>query len=255
MCAIAIAAIGTQLKRGDGGVGAGVKASKTIGTVNQQLKVSAKNAGTYANTKTFGIVISGANTAYSQVITANSVLINGATDGSSISTTTVLQAIANLYEDATFGQYFDASKGSGNGSGVLAAGAAGVLSGGTYGTEVFTLIPGVIDLGGPNRQNELVDVTSHDSPNYYREFLPILRDGGQVSGELNYLPSNTQHNGLSTDFENRTLRNFTITFPDGTLVTFAAYVETFEITSPIDTQLKASFGLKITGAPTIQLPS
>lgn len=254
---IAIAAIGTLLKRGDAGVGAGTKASKTIGTVNQQLKILAKSAGTYGNSKTFGIVISGANTAYSQVITSSSVLINGATDGSSLSITTVLQAIANLYADSTgtFGTYFDATVGTGTGSGVLVAGASGVLSGGTAGAEIFTLIPGVIDLSGPNRQNELVDVTSHDSTNYYREFLPILRDGGQLTGELNYLPSNAQHNGLSTDFENRTLRNFTVTFPDGTVIAVSAYVESFEITSPIDTQLKASFSLKITGAPVITLPS
>ena len=115
---IAIPAIGTLLKRGDGGVGAGTKASKTLGTSNQLLKISAKTAGTAGNAKTFGIVVAGNNTAYSQVITANSVLINSATDGSAAATTNVLQAIANLYADATFQANFDASHLPGNGSGV-----------------------------------------------------------------------------------------------------------------------------------------
>lgn len=251
---IAIPGIGTLLKRGDGGVGAGAKASKTIGTVNQQLKVLAKTAGTAGNSKTFGIVVSGNNTAFSIVVTPTSVLINSATDGSAAATTTVLQAIAALYANADFDANFDATVGTGNGSGVLVAGASGVLSGGTAGTELFTTVPGVIDLGGPNRSRELIDVTSHDSPNLYREFIVGLKDGGSISGELNYKPSEVQHLGINTDFENDVLRNWTVTFRDGTVVSFAAYVESFEITSAIDQQLKASFSFKITGAVTITPP-
>lgn len=251
---IAIPGIGTLLKRGDGGVGAGTKASKTIGTSNQQLKVLAKNAGTYGNSKQFGILVSGNNTTYSQAISSSSVVITSATDGSGLATTTVLQAIANLYADSTFDTYFDATVGTGNGSGVLVAGAAAALSGGAEGAEVFTLVPGVIDLGGPNRSRELIDVTSHDSPNLYREFIVGLKDGGSVSGELNYKPSDTQHLGMNSDFEDDILRNWTVTFRDSTVVAFSAYVESFEITSAIDQQLKASFSLKVTGAISITPP-
>lgn len=251
---IAIPGIGTLLKRGDGGVGAGTKASKTIGTSNQQLKVLAKSAGTYGNSKSFGILVSGNNTAFSISVSSTSVVVTSATDGSAAATTTVLQAIAALYANSTFDQYFDATVGTGNGSGVLVAGATAALSGGAEGAEIFTLVPGVIDLGGPNRSRELIDVTSHDSPNLYREFIVGLKDGGAISGELNYKPSDAQHLGMNSDYENDVLRNWTVTFRDNTVVACAAYVESFEITSAIDQQLKASFSLKITGAVTITPP-
>jgi predicted secreted protein len=250
---IAIAAIGTQLKRGDGGATAAVQAGKTVSSSNQMIRVEALPAGAAGNSKTFAIVIAGTGTTYSQVITANSVVINGATDGGGVSTTTVDHAIAQLYQDTTFVANFEAST-TGNGTGVLVASAASALTGGSDSAEIFTLVPGVIDLSGPNRSQELIDVTSHDSANRYREFIVSLKDGGQMTGELNYAPSNAQHDGMNSDYEDGILRRWVTVFPDTTEFEFDAYVESFEVTSAIDQQLKASFTLKITGPVTVTLP-
>jgi len=250
---IAIPGIGTKLKRGDGTGATPTAASKTIGTGNSLLKVEAKVAGAAGNSKQFGIIVSGNNTAFSIVVTSSSVTINSATDGGGLATTTVDHAIAALYQNSTFRDNFIAST-TGNGSGVLVAGALANLTGGADSPEVFTLVPGVIDLGGPNRSRDLIDVTSMDSADYYREFIVGLKDGGAISGELNYKPSETQHNGMNTDFEDDVLRNWQLEFRDGTVFSFSAYVESFEVTSPIDAQLKASFSLKITGPVTVDLP-
>lgn len=250
---IAIPAIGTLLKRGDGNSANAVAASKTIGTSNQLLKIESKKIGALGNTDTFGIVVAGNNTTFSIVVTSSSVLINSATDGSGVATTTVDHAIAALFQNSTFRDNFIATT-SGTGAGVLVAGASAVLSGGTNNTEVFTLVPGVLDLGGPNESQEMIDVTSQDSTNQYREKLPGLRDGGKITGELNYLPSNTEHRGIKTDFANQTLRNWTITFRDGSYVTVAAYVESFEVTSGLGAQLKAAFTLDISGEPVFTYP-
>lgn len=245
---IARAAIGTKLKRGDGGVGAATKASKTIGTSNQLLKIEALVAGTGGNSKTFGIVVSGNNTAFSIVVTANSVLINSATDGSAVATTTVDHAIAALAQNETFLANFRAST-TGNGTGVLVAGASGVLSGGAAGAEAFTEVPGLLEIGGPDRSRDTIDVTAHDSEDYYREFLKGLKDGGQVTGVLNLRFSNAVHLAMNDDFEDDTDTpvNYQIEARDGTVYEFATLATQFAITSAINEQYKANFTLKITG--------
>jgi predicted secreted protein len=245
---IAIPAIGTKLYRGDGNATNAVAASKTIGTSNQLLKIESKKIGTLGNSDTFGIVVSGNNTAFSIVVTANSVLINSATDGSAVATTTVDHAIAALYQNATFRENFIATT-SGNGSGVLVAGASAALTGGTDNAEVFTLVPGVLDLAGPNESQDMIDVTSQDSTNQYREKLPGLRDGGKITGDMNWLPSNAVHQGMREDFSNQTLRNWKILFRDNSYAIVSAYVESLEVTAGIGNQLKRSFTLDISGEP------
>lgn len=246
---LATAGFGTLLKRGDGGVGAGTQASKTIGTSNQQLRVKARTAGTAGNSKTFGIVVSGNNTAYSQVITATSVLINSATDGAGNATTTVLGAIAQLALNTTFVDNFQADVGSGNGSGVLINGSAAVLSGGTDGTEVFTTISEVKSIGGPKLTQETIETTHMESPNSYKEYLASLLDAGEMSFDVNFTNVAAQTNVI-LDLENRTKRNFQLVFSTAAgnvTFSFAAFVTNFEFNFAIQEAISASVTLKITG--------
>jgi len=246
----AIFGIGTLLQRGDGTAG-GVQASKTIGTSNQQLRISAKQGGAGGNSKTFGIVVSGNNTAYSQVITANSVLINSATDGSGNATTTVAQAIANLYASPTFYNYFVADTSSGTGSGVLVAGASGALSGGS-GAETFTTIPEVknISMGGLSLQ--LADATNMDSPNAYQEWVPTFKSAGTINFDIQFQPALTAHKNFLADYVNRSLRNYQLVFPDtgATQWAFAGYLTNLAPSMPHDSLLNASGTITITGEPT-----
>ncbi len=240
----------TFVKRGDGGVGAGVQASKTIGTSNQALKILAKLAGTAGNSKTFGITVSG-TASYSQVITANSVAIVSASS-SGTATTTVAQAISALYLDSTFVANFQATVSTGDGSGVLVNGASGVLSGGSAGTEIFTTIAEVKSVGGPNMQGSTIDVTSMDSANRTREFISSLIDPGDLTWAMNFLPATAGHQGIYTDMLNGTKRNFQIVWTDAASTTCAlvAIVTGYQITSNIDAALEANITTKITGTPT-----
>lgn len=249
MTSSATSGFGVQVKRGDGGVGAGVQASKTIGTVNQQLKVLAKLAGTAGNSKTFGILVSG-TASYSQVITANSVLITSAST-SGTATTTVAQAISNLYLDATFDANFQATVGTGDGSGVLVAGASAALSGGSAGTEVFTTIAEVKSVGGPNMQSSIIDVTNMDSANNTREFITNLIDPGELTFAMNFLPTSTSQQGVMTDLRNRTRRNFQLIWTDSapTTCSLTGIVTGFQITNSMDAAMEANVSIKITGLP------
>lgn len=252
MTIVAYSAYGTVLKRGDGGASAATKASRTIGTSNQQIILKAKTAGAAGNSKTCSIVVSGNNTAFAIAVTASNVTITSATDGSGLATTTVLQAIAALYEDATFNANWDATKGAGNGSGVLVAATSANLTGGADSAEVFTTIDGAKNISGPNFSLETIDVTHHTSGSAYREVVPSFKSGGEVAFDLIYDPADAQHEGLLTDFESRVLRNFQMILPDAGNMTygFAAYVSGAEVQAPIDNALMLAVKLGITGAIT-----
>lgn len=245
----AYSGFGTKIKRGDGGVGAGTRASKTFGTSNQMLKIFAKTAGTAGNSLQAGVIVSGNSTAFSIVVTSTSVTINSATDSGGLATTTVLQAIAALYADSTFDTYFDATVGTGNGSGVLVAGALAALTGGLAGTEVFTEIAGVKNITGPQLSMETIDITNHGSTSAYREVLPSFKSGGEVNFDLLYNPADAQHEGLLSDFDDRTLRNFEMVLPDlGNMTySFAAYVSGGEVNASIDDALMLPITLAVTG--------
>lgn len=251
MTTAATSGSGVQFKMGDGGVGAGTQASKTIGTSNQQLRVKAREAGTAGNSKTFGITVSGNNTSYAQTITANSVAITSATDGSGVATTTVLQAISNLYLDTTFLENFIADVSSGNGSGVLVAGASGVLSGGTDGAEIFTKIAEVKSLNGFNASATVIDVTNMDSLNNYREYISSWLDAGEVSFAMNFLPGNVTQQEIYTVMQNREARNYQLIWSDAasTVCELRGIVTGFQITNQIDAALEANITIKLTGAP------
>ena len=130
----------------------------------------------------------------------------------------------------------------------------------TYGdggspTEIFTKIASVKDLDGPSLSRDTIDVTSHDSVSKYREFLAGLKDGGEVTFDIEFDPSDTTHagtNGLMKMFEDDEPVHFqlitTVAATTGYWgFTFSALVTGFEPSMPVEDSLKASVTLKITG--------
>lgn len=240
---------GVKVKVGDGGVGDGTQASKTIGSSDQQLKILARQAGEAGNSKTFGITVSG-TASYSQTITKNSVAIVSASS-SGTATTTVAEAISALYLDETFVENFQATVGTGDGTGVLVAGSSGALSSGADGTEVFTSIAEIKNVGGPNLQAQVVDVTNSDSANRTREFITGLIDPGDLTFLMNFIPGNSGQQGLVTDMKNGTLRNFQLVWPDAdlTVCSLSARIVGFSPTANQDNAMEANVSLKISGFP------
>lgn len=118
------------------------------------------------------------------------------------------------------------------------------------GTEVFTAIANVTNITPPGIERETYDVTAHDSPNGWREFVGGLKDGGEVEIELNYDPR--EHDTLVADFEDDAPRNYRIVFP-GTLGqwAFKAIMSGFESEAPHDDKLSATVTFKVSGKPTI----
>lgn len=134
---------------------------------------------------------------------------------------------------------------------------ATILKAGDGGSpENFATIAEVLDIGGPSLASEIADVTSHSSPNGWREKIATLLDGGEVTFDVNFIPGNATHSattGLVADFKARTRRNYQLVFPDVAQTTweFTAIVSAFEPSAPVDGALTASVTLTISGQPTL----
>lgn len=117
--------------------------------------------------------------------------------------------------------------------------------------EVYTTIPEVMRLTGPTIRFDMLDVTSHDTVGFFREYIPGLADGERVTSTINWRPSNTVHKGLRVDSYARSNRNFRVVFPDSAdnTVTMGSFVETVGIKADIGTVLVADLVVKITGQP------
>lgn len=253
---VAKAGYNTLFKRGDGGVGAAVKASRTMGTSNSQIVIQAKTAGVAGNGQSVVIVVAGNNTALSLSLSGSgsnsSLTINSATNGSAAATSTVNDILAAILQDANVSALFEGTDGSGNGTGVIAAAALAFLTSGSDGSEVFTTVAEVINISGPGLSLETTDVTNMTSTGAWREHIATLKDTGEVTIDLNWAPEDTGHVNLIADLNNRTLRNFKIVWPNvaATTWTFSGYVTSFEPSAAVDDKLSGSFGFKLTGVPT-----
>lgn len=117
------------------------------------------------------------------------------------------------------------------------------------GPETFDPIANITSLTPSGITRDILDVTAHDSPNGYREFLGGLKDPGEISFDVNYDPS--EHDTLVEDFEVLDPINYEISFPDGTVWAMPATITGFEPDAPFDDKLTASITLKVTGKPTI----
>lgn len=122
--------------------------------------------------------------------------------------------------------------------------------------ESFTTIAELLDIEGPELELDTEEATSHSSPDGWAEYIGTILDGGEVSFDVNYVPTNATHNattGLIKDMTGRTKRNFQIVFPDSgnTTWSFTALVTKVGPAAPVRGALKGSITLKVTGKPTL----
>lgn len=120
--------------------------------------------------------------------------------------------------------------------------------------ENFTTIAELRNVSGPSLELETIDVTTHNTADPWRQFIGGLLNGGEVSLELNFIPTEATHDpttGLIADMVNRVQRNFQIVFPDVPVTTwgFTALVTAFEMSSDPADVLQASVTLKLSGKP------
>ena len=116
------------------------------------------------------------------------------------------------------------------------------------------VIAEVQDLAGPNLSLATDDATHHESPDAWEEFIATVKSGGEVTFPINYVPTGSTHDastGLIKWLNDRSLRNFRMTFPDNTAWPFSAFVTAFNPMAPVKGKLAANVTLKISGAVSV----
>lgn len=117
--------------------------------------------------------------------------------------------------------------------------------------EAFTAIANCTNITPPGLSRNTYDATTHGSPDGWMEFVGGLKDGGEVSVDVNYDPAD--HDAFVEDFDDATPRNYQIVFPDdlSTTWSFTAILTGFEPEAPHDGLLTATLTWKVSGKPTL----
>lgn len=122
-----------------------------------------------------------------------------------------------------------------------------------YGSGYVTLAE-VNNVTPPAMSRDSVDVTHEQSPNAWREKIPGLKDAGEVSLELNFVPGGLAIQQLMSEFAlegaEATLPR-RIVFPDGSRFDFNAFLTGNEPDTPIDDKMALSVTFTVTGEPVL----
>jgi hypothetical protein len=106
-------------------------------------------------------------------------------------------------------------------------------------------------VNGPSFAADAVEATHMESPSRFREFVEGLRDAGELSGELNYVPASVGM-GLLVAQLGRTA-HYRIVEPGGEspakVVESDGILTGFEVQAPVADKMVAAITLKLSGVP------
>lgn len=120
--------------------------------------------------------------------------------------------------------------------------------------EVFSTLAEVTGITPPAMARDTVDATHEESPGAWREFIAGLKDGGEVSLDMNFVPGGSAAASMAAELDldgPLALKNRQIMFPDGSYFSFAAILTAWEPDAPIDDKMAASATFKVSGKPTL----
>lgn len=120
--------------------------------------------------------------------------------------------------------------------------------------EVFATFAEVTGITPPALSRDTVDATHELSPEAWREFIAGLKDGGEVSFDMNFVPDSVEAASCMAELDlmgRAALKNRKVVFPDGSYFTFAAILTGYEPDAPLDDKMAASVTLKVSGKPTL----
>jgi len=120
------------------------------------------------------------------------------------------------------------------------------LVGSTSGT-----IGNVISITVGGRTRDMIDISTMDSTNLFREYKAGMADEGEFTAEVNFDDTaGTIATAINSAFQDRTSQTWTITFPGGKTFVATGVISSFDISDPFDDKITMSITIKITGKGT-----
>lgn len=126
-----------------------------------------------------------------------------------------------------------------------------------FGTHLFRAgyhVAELTSLNGVTMSGDAIDVTSHDSDDNAREYIRGMIDGGELSIEGNFIPTDTNGQiAMKGDLDSGTSRAYEMVFPMSMGVSweFDGIVSAFETDAPIDDKVSVSSTIKVSGKPSL----
>jgi len=122
--------------------------------------------------------------------------------------------------------------------------------------EEFATLAELRSVSGPSISADTLETTTHNTPTPWKRFITGLLDGGEISADINFNPSEPTHSatqGILAIMQARLCRNVQIVFPDDANTTWVApcIVTAFEMSADPADILSASLTLKVAGPPTL----
>src|SRR6266849_2425710 len=105
------------------------------------------------------------------------------------------------------------------------------------------------DIDGPTESTDFVDITNQDSTGGFKEKIPTLQDGGQVTVEVVGNPDEATQRDVADLKHNKILTRWRIRYP-GTVewvTVFSAYVRTWGFKYAYAGLFTRQLGLEVTG--------
>ena len=117
-----------------------------------------------------------------------------------------------------------------------------------YSGSAYVDVVQVTNITWPGYSRDAVDATHMASPDTFREYIPGLMDAGEVTIELNFVPSASD---VIVAAMIAGKGAFQVRHASGVKVQFDAIVTAYEATVPLDDKMTASATFKVTGKPTL----
>lgn len=118
------------------------------------------------------------------------------------------------------------------------------------GPEVFTEVAEVTGITPAAFSRDVPDATHMASPEKWREFIPGLRDAGEATVTMNFIPGGPAQDAIFAAFTDDTQSNYKIVFPNAESWEFAGYCVGFAPEVPLDGKMTATARIKLSGKPT-----
>jgi predicted secreted protein len=123
--------------------------------------------------------------------------------------------------------------------------------------QTFVTIGEILGVKPPSISRDTVDATHSESTEGYREFIPGLKDGGEVSFDMHLIPGSTGTTLLLSQLGINTASACKISLPTSPAYdwSFDAILTSFEPDAPIDDKMVVAVTFKVTGKPVLAAAS
>lgn len=126
----------------------------------------------------------------------------------------------------------------------------GIHGHGTTLTIGGTAVGNIMSISGPDQSRDPIDISTMESSNKFREFIPGMIDAGELTMELNF--DGTTVSSVLDGQLTATASSIVVTFSDADTATFTCngFITALGHAIPMDDKVTQSVTIKFTGEPT-----